>query len=112
MNGGTPVLFAPMPNHNEAIETLLVLSGRYTHLVGSPEGDLPFALINLGAAAAEKPDRQEGVPRSVFDLLWHSGWIEVELQASDLTKKLYRISSRGRAQLERLQSAQGDGAGI
>lgn len=101
-----------MPERDEASNTLIALSGRYTHLIGSPEGNLPFALLNLGAGQAEKPDRQEGVPHSVFDVLWHSGWIEVELQVSDLTKRLYRISPRGRTQVERLLSAAGDGAGI
>jgi len=101
-----------MPQQDEATKTLIALSERYTHLVGTPEGNSPFALLNLGAGQGEKPDRQEGVPYAVFDTLWHSGWIEVELQASDLTKRLYRISPRGRTQVERMQSAAGDGAGI
>jgi hypothetical protein len=101
-----------MPEQDEALKTLLALTGRYTHLIGTPDGNAPFALLNLGAGQAEKPDRQEGVAHATFDVLWHSGWIEVELQASDLTKKLYRISPRGRAQVERLQSGGGDGAGI
>lgn len=101
-----------MPEQDQAIKTLIALTGRYTHLVGTPEGNSPFALLNLGAGEAEKPDRKEGVPHAVFDILWHSGWIEVELQASDLNKRLYRISARGRAQVERLPSATGDGAGI
>jgi hypothetical protein len=101
-----------MPEQDQAIDTLIALTGRYTHLIGTPEGTSAFALLNLAAGQAEKPDRQEGVPHAVFDILWHSGWIEVELQASDLNKRLYRISPRGRAQVERLQSATGDGAGI
>jgi hypothetical protein len=108
----SPAIIRPMPEQDEAIKTLAALSERYTHLIGTPEGNSPFALLNLGAGQAEKPDRREGVPRGVFEMLWHSGWIEVELQASDLSKRLYRISPRGRAQLERLQSAAGDGAGI
>ena len=94
------------------MQTLIALTERYTHLIGTPDGDSPFALLNLAAAQSEKPDRQEGVPHALFDVLWHSGWLEVELQASDLNKRLYRISPRGRAQVERLQSAAGDGAGI
>jgi hypothetical protein len=101
-----------MPEEDEAIKTLLALSQRYTHLIGTPEGNSPFALLSLGTGEAEKPDRREGVPHGVFEVLWHSGWIEVELQASDLTKRLYRISPQGRAQVERVQSAAGDGAGI
>ena len=101
-----------MPESDESIKTLIALTGKYTHLIGAPDGDSSFALLNLAAGQAEKPDRQEGVPRAVFQALWQSGWIEVELQASDLTKRLYRISPRGRAQVERAQSAGGDGAGI
>jgi hypothetical protein len=102
----------PMPEQEDAMKTLMSLSDRYTHLIGTPEGNAPFALLNLGAGQAEKPDRQEGVPHPTFDVLWHSGWIELELQANDLTKKLYRISTRGRAQIERVQAGGGDGAGI
>lgn len=101
-----------MPEQDEAVKTLIALAGRYTHLMGTPDGNGPFALLNLGTGQTEKPDRQEGVPHVIFDTLWHSGWIELELQASDLTKRLYRISPSGRAQLERLQSTAGDGAGI
>ena len=101
-----------MPDQDDALRTLLALAGKYTHLVGTPEGNSPFALLNLGAGQTAKPDRQDGVPHEVFEILWHSGWIEVELQASDLTKRLYRISPRGRAQVEQLQATADDGAGI
>ena len=101
-----------MPDKDEAIKTLIELADRYTHLVGTPEGTASFALLNLGGGRPEKPDRRDGIPHDVFEVLWHSGWIESELQASDLTKKLYRISDRGRAQIERLQMEDGDGAGI
>lgn len=101
-----------MPNKDEVTETLIQLAGKYTHLVGTPEGNAPFALLNLGPGNVEKANRRDGIAHSVFETLWHSGWIESELQASDLTKKLYRISARGRAQVERQQSGIGDGAGI
>ena len=101
-----------MPEQDEAIQTLLALANKYTHLVGTPDSNAPFALLNLAAGSAAKPDRQEGVPHDVFDILWRSGWIELELQASDLVKRLYRLSPRGLAQVERLQSAATDGAGI
>ncbi len=101
-----------MPDKDEAMETLIELADKYTHLVGIPEGSAPFALLNLGPGHPEKADRRDGIPHVVFDILWHSGWIESELQASDLTKRLYRISERGRAQVERLQTDAGDGAGI
>lgn len=100
-----------MQDEDQALETLAALTGKYTHLMGTLEGNSPFVLLNLAAGEAQKPDRQEGIPRSVFEILWHSGWIELELQATDLNKRLYRISARGRAQMNRFESA-GDGAGI
>ena len=106
-----PPYSPPMPEKDAATDILLALAGEYTHLVGSPEENGPFALLSLAPTHSAKPDRREGVPYSVFQTLWRSGWIEVELQAGDLNKRLYRISPQGRAQLERLQ-AQGDGAGI
>lgn len=101
-----------MPEKDEAIKTLIELADKYTHLVGTPEGKASFALLNLGPGSPEKPGRRDGIAHGVFEILWHSGWIESELQASDLTKKLYRISDRGRAQVERVQMEAGDGAGI
>lgn len=101
-----------MNEQDEAIKTLIALADRYTHLIGSPEDNAPLALLDLGSGQASKPDRQEGVPRGVFEVLWHSGWIELELQASDLVKRLYRISPQGRAYVERLQSTASEGAGI
>ena len=101
-----------MSEQNEATKTLLALAYKYTHLVGDPASELPFALLNLAAGQGVKPDRQDGVSQVVFQTLWRSGWIEVELQASDLVKRLYRLSDSGRAEVERLQSIASEGAGI